>query len=190
MTEHIALLRGINVGGHHKLPMQALRRIFADAGATDVQTYIQSGNVVFAGKAPAKITARAKTQITEEFGFDIPIVHRSAAQWSLVQAGWPFDISEADPKFLAVGFLAETPSATKVASLDPERSPPDTYVVRDAHIYLHYPEGVARSKLTNAWFDRQLGTTSTMRNWKTVQKLLEMVGGPSAAGEPQRPAPK
>ncbi len=190
MTEHIALLRGINVGGHHKLPMKELRRIFMEAGAADVQTYIQSGNVVFAGEDPNQITASAKLQITEEFGFDIPIVHRSAAQWRAVQADWPFDISEADPKFLAVGFLADDPSAAKVANLDPNRSPSDVFVIRGAQIYLHFPKGVARSKLTNAWFDRQLGTVSTMRNYKTVQKLLEMIGGPSAAGEPQRPAPK
>jgi len=178
MAVHIALLRGINVGGHHKLPMKDLRALFTEAGATEVRTYIQSGNVIFEAKSAEvkAICGRVQEAVKAQFGFEVPIVHRSAAQLKKAQADWPFDTEGADPKFLAIGFLDKTPSAARVAALDPQRSPPDIFVVKGQQIYLHFPKGVARSKLSNAWFDAQLQATSTMRNRKTVQALLQMCG--------------
>lgn len=190
MPQHIALLRGINVGGHHKLPMKDLRRLFEAAGARSVRTYIQSGNVVFeAPTARAQgITEEVQARIQEELGFEAPIVHRTEAELARVQDSWPFDIEGLDPKLLHVGFLADKPRPAKVAALDPDRSPPDVFVVKDKQVYLHFPNGSARSRLSNAWFDAQLGTLSTMRNWRTVQQLLQMCGEPGPAGENRRPA--
>ncbi|MFN7134888.1 MAG: DUF1697 domain-containing protein, partial [Myxococcales bacterium] len=89
----------------------------------------------------------------------------------------PFVAAGAAEDSLHVVFLADAPSPTKLATLDPARSPPDRFEVRGRDIYLHCPNGFARTKLTNAWFDARLGTVSTVRNWKTVQKLLTLVEG-------------
>ena len=91
-------------------------------------------------------------------------------------SGNPFLSAGADPTKLHVGFLAEAPSAARIAELDPDRSPPDAVEVRGREVYLHFPKGTARSKLTVDYFDRVLATTITIRNWRTVGKLLEMAG--------------
>ncbi len=173
---YVALLRGVNVGGKNKLPMAELRNIFTAAGCSAAQTYIQSGNVVFEA-APGlaeglpEIVAQA---IRQRFGYDTAVVVRSGEELRQVAASNPFDTS-GDPRFLQVAFLEDTPSAEAVSRLDPERSPPDAFAVRGNNVYLHYPNGVARSRLTNEYLAAQLQTASTMRNWRTVLTLLEMV---------------
>ena len=176
---YVALLRGVNVGGRNKLPMADLRDIFAAAGCTAVQTYIQSGNVVFeaaqdlAERVPEIVTGT----IRRRFGYETAVVLRSSEELRQVVASNPFDTS-GDPRFLQVAFLEDTPGAEAVSRLDPDRSPPDAFAVRGRNVHLHYPNGVARSKLTNEYLATQLQTASTMRNWRTVLKLLEMVDAP------------
>ena len=173
---YVALLRGVNVGGKNKLLMGDLRDIFTVAGCAAVQTYIQSGNAVFkatqnlAERVP-EIVARA---IRRRFGYETAVVVRSSEQLREVVASNPFDTSD-DARFLHVAFLEDTPGSEAVSRLDPERSPPDAFEVWGRNVYLHYPNGVARSKLTNEYLAAQLQTASTMRNWRTVLILLEMV---------------
>jgi uncharacterized protein (DUF1697 family) len=176
---HIALLRGINVGGKHRLPMKDLAGIFREAGCTDVRTYIQSGNVVFQAEdgLAERIPAVVADGISERFGFTAPVVTRTAAELEDVAGHNPFLEDGADPKTLHVVFLADRPSDVRIAELDPDRSPPDEFVVRGRELYLHCPNGVGRSKLTAPYFDATLGTTSTQRNWRTVGKLLELASG-------------
>ena len=176
MGVYIALLRGINVGGRNKLPMKDLARMFEGAGCTDVRTYIQSGNVVFrADEALAgRIGGLIVATIEEELGYQVPVVVRSAEQLERAVAGNPFAGDEVDDKQLHVAFLAEEPKEAAVAELDPERSPPDRFEISGREIYMHLPNGVARSKLSNAYFDRVLATVSTVRNWRTTKRLLEM----------------
>ena len=175
----IALLRAINVGGTKKLLMADLRAMFEAAGCTDVHTYIQSGNVVFRAEdaLAERIPVLIQAEIADSKGFEVPVVTRSAAEWGDVVAGNPFLAAGADPAQLHVGFLAEAPSAARIAELDPDRSPSDEFEVRGREVYLHFPNGTARSKLTVDYFDRVLGTTITIRNWRTVGKLLDMAGG-------------
>ena len=175
---YVALLRGINVGGRNKLPMRELTAMFVEAGCEDVRTYIQSGNVVFRADPSLAdgLSARIAAAIAASHGYQIPVVIRTAADLASVVRGNPFLADGTDPTKLHVGFLAQAPDPTKVASLDPDRSPPDAFDVRGDEVYLHFPNGVARSKLTNAYFDRTLGTVSTVRNWRTVCKLHEMAG--------------
>lgn len=173
---HLALLRGVNVGGKNKLPMAALRRLFAAAGCQDVQSYIQSGNVLY--RAPPRLARelprRISAAIAADLGLEVPVVCRSLdALRTAVQAN-PFAEAGVDPDQLHVMFLAARPQARAAASLDPERSPPDRFALRDQEIYLHCPNGVARTKLSNAYFDRALGTVGTQRSWKTTLKLLEL----------------
>ena len=176
---HIALLRGINVGGRNKLPMKSLASLFEDSGCTEITTYIQSGNVVYSVVAQLvpKVVGRVEAAIQRDFGFQIPIVTRTQEELAAVIGSNPFLKSGADEKELHVAFLAQAPNQTRIAQLDPKRSPPDEFLVRGQEIYLRYPNGLGRSKLTNAYFDAKLGTVSTIRNWKTTGKLLELASG-------------
>jgi uncharacterized protein (DUF1697 family) len=176
LPTYVALLRGINVGGKNLLPMKDLTRLFEDTGCAGVRTYIQSGNVLFkanpakAGKLPALIAKG----IADRFGYRTPVLLRTVDELGetirlnpFLQAGSPAD-------GLHVLFLASPPDAQSVATLDPDRSPPDAYLVRGREIYLQCPNGVGNTKLTNAYFDSRLATISTGRNWRTVLKLFEM----------------
>jgi uncharacterized protein (DUF1697 family) len=175
---HIALLRGINLAGKNRLTMKELTALFVEAGCRDVETYIQSGNVVYTA-TPAlhrRVPSQIASAIEKRFGLRVPVVTRTAGELKKVAGGNPFLQAGVDPGKLHVVFLADRPSAAKAAGLDPRRSPPDELVVLGREIYLHCPGGIGESKLTNVYFDRQLDTVSTARNWKTVSKLAEMVG--------------
>lgn len=170
----IALLRGVNVGGRNRLPMETLRVQFEQLGCNDVRSWIQSGNVVFRAddELAARIPAELERRLVEELEVRSPVVVRSRRRMAAIVRSNPWP--EADPGHLHVAYLADQPADDRVAALAPDRSPGDRFHVAGAEIYLHLPNGVARTKLTNAWFDRQLDTVATVRNWKTTGKLLEM----------------
>jgi uncharacterized protein (DUF1697 family) len=176
---YLALLRGINVGGKNKILMTHLSEMFVKAGCKNVRTFIQSGNVIFDGSAKvrAQVPRLVAEQITETLGYKTPVVLRSLAELEDAASNNPFLKPGFDLGLLHLVFLADLPEASKVASLDPNRSPGDEYVVRGREIYLRLPNGSADSKLTNAYFDSKLSTISTGRNWRTVTKLLEMMKG-------------
>jgi uncharacterized protein (DUF1697 family) len=174
----VALLRGINVGGKNMLPMRDLVAMFERAGCAEVRHYIQSGNVVFraAGALAARISRVIADDIEGTFRLSVPVVVRSGKELGAAAKGNPHIAGGADPAACHVMFLADAPSKKQCAALDPARSPGDSFVVKGREVYLLCPNGVARTKLTNAYFDSALGTTSTGRNWKTVLKLAEMAG--------------
>jgi uncharacterized protein (DUF1697 family) len=173
---YVALLRGINLGGKNRLPMADLAAMCTEAGCSHVRTYIQSGNVIFtaapgcADRLPRGLAAR----IEQRFGFRTSVVCRTAAELHRVATGNPFLRADVETETLHVAFLADAPGKRLIAALDPRRSPGDFFQVRGQEIYLRLPNGVARTKLTNAYFDSMLATTSTLRNWRTVLKLIEM----------------
>jgi uncharacterized protein (DUF1697 family) len=174
-NRHVALLRGINLGGRNKLPMAALVALFSDEGASAVTTYIQSGNVIFDAppKLAAALPARIAARIEQRFGLSVPIVLRSAAALAAVATRNPFLTAGASADELHVMFLRDRPSAARARALDPNRSPPDELALHGSEIYLRCPNGVARTKLSNAYFDQALATVSTARNWRTVLALCE-----------------
>jgi len=174
---YLALLRGINVGGKAVLPMKDLAAIFAAAGATDVRTYIQSGNVVFQAADAEAVVARVTAEIAAKFGYPGRIVLRSGAELAAAYRGNPFAVAGVPVETLHVYFLADEPSAEAVAALDLERSLGDSFAVVGREVFLHLPNGMARTKLTNAYFDSKLRTLSTARNWNTVGVLIGMMEG-------------
>ncbi len=184
-----ALLRGVNVGGKNKLPMSALASLFEEVGCRDVETYIQSGNVVFT--APERVAARIprllSERISDRLGLTTPVLVRTREELAAVGQGNPHLAVGADPYTLLVMFLADRPGPALVARLDARRSPPDQFEVRGREIYLRCPNGFARTKFTNAYFDARLATTSTGRNWRTVLRLVEMTGGTTATSASQPP---
>ncbi|HVD10712.1 MAG TPA: DUF1697 domain-containing protein [Gaiellaceae bacterium] len=173
---YVALLRGINLGGHNKVSMPDLRALFASLGAEDVETYVQSGNVIFkSAEGAGKLTEAIEKSIRRDFGLSVTVLLRTRPQLAKVHAGNPFAKSRKESTRLHVTFLAEKPDAARVRELDPERAKPDEFKVVGQEIYLHCPNGYGRSKLTNAYFEKQLGVAATTRNWKTVTKLAELV---------------
>ena len=174
---HIALLRGVNVGGKNKLPMRDLASFFEAASASDVRTYIQSGNVVFtATPATAKrCIPEVQRQIEKQFGFRPAIILRTHGELRACAAANPF-LPDAASNALYVGFLLNAPEPSRAAALDPNRSPGDSFALQGREIYLNLRRGAATTRLTNDYFDRALAATSTIRNWRTVLKLIELSG--------------
>lgn len=175
LQTYVALLRGINLGGRNRVSMSDLRTLFDALGAKDVATYVQSGNVVFKspGKA-AELVQAIEKKISRDLGLNVTVLLRTKTQLARVLAGNPF--SGREPAKLHVTFLAATPDRRLVRGLDPTRAKPDEFRVAGREIYLHCPNGYGRSKLTNAYFEKQLGVAATTRNWKTVTKLAELAG--------------
>ena len=173
MIRRVALARGVNVGGAKKLPMKALREIFARAGAERVATILQSGNVIFdiEEARAAGLLGVVRADIAREFGFDAPWIARSSEGWRELMAGNPYIADGDEPNILHVAVLSTRPDPGLVAALDAARSPGDSFAVVGGAIYLRLPNGVARTRLTNVWFDKSLGVVSTYRNWATAMKI-------------------
>jgi uncharacterized protein (DUF1697 family) len=175
----IALLRGINVGGHNKVPMLELRSLCADLGWTDVRSYIQSGNLVFSasGRA-ARLETALEGAIEDRFGLSISTVVRAAAAWPEYVQGNPYrDASDSEPNRVMLALSKAAPKPDAADQLR-ERAADGERIARVGDVlWLHFAAGVARSKLTPALLDRLVGSPVTMRNWRTLLTLHEMAGG-------------
>jgi uncharacterized protein (DUF1697 family) len=174
----VAMLRGINLGPNRRVPMADLRQALADAGFANVETYVQSGNIALDSTAKPPALQRTLAELIEQrFGFEVPVIVRSARQLAAVVEHDPFGESADNPKRYQVSFLdAKLPAAT-AKRLDELARNSERVVVRGREVYAWHPDGVARSKLWNALAGKDLGVTATARNWTTVLKLLEMAGG-------------
>ena len=175
-NSHIALLRGINVGGKNKLPMKDLVRMFVQAGCHDVRTFIQSGNVIFKAESDviALLMDRIVKQIAMQYKHQTSLILRTVGDLDSIVRRNPFLERGLPQDDLHVLFLADLPEPSAVSLLDPDRSPPDEFELRGREIYLRLPNGAAKTKLTNAYFDSRLATTSTGRNWRTTTTLLAL----------------
>jgi uncharacterized protein (DUF1697 family) len=177
MAVYVALLRGINVGRHRRVSMADVKEAFAAAGAEDPTTYLQSGNVLLESSLPAaKLAPRLGKELQGRLGLDIAVLVRTRAQLARLIDRNPFP-HEKDGKKLHVAFLEAAPQRARIRRLDPERVAPDEFRVVSRHVYLHYPSGYGRSKLTNDYLEKQLAVRSTMRNWTTVTALAQRAGG-------------
>ncbi|MGH8876259.1 MAG: aminopeptidase N [Stackebrandtia sp.] len=174
MTSWVALLRGINVGGHKKLPMAELRALFAELGYPGARTFIQSGNVVFDADTDAEtLRASIEAGIAGTFGFEVPVLVRDKARLEAVLAANPFAGRDLEPSKLAVVFLSAPLTEATVPDGHPEEAG-----VGAGELFIYYPNGMGKSKLDRSVFWKQLGdTTTTVRNWRTVNKLREMMDG-------------
>ena len=173
ITTYIALLRGVNVGGHNKLVMAELRAHFESLGLRDVQTFIQSGNVIFTSADDIHSDA-LEAAISSRFDIVTPVVLRTAPQFATVARHHPFP--GVDLARLHVGFLRQTPSAGDVAALELDQFSPDRARVVNGDVYLYLPSGMARNKLS-PYVDRRLKSAMTIRNWNTVTKLCALTSG-------------
>jgi len=175
MPRHIVLLRGINIGSRNRIAMPKLREALEEAGFEDVQTYVQSGNVVLSSSGTAAAVAReANGQISKSFGLDIDVVVRTRAQLAKVVERNPLAKVAKDPKRYQVSFLSAKPSGAVMRKLEEAAAKEERVVLIGREIYAWHPEGIARSPLWTLLAGRGLGVTATARNWTTVTKLLEL----------------
>ena len=175
MPAYVALLRGINVGGNRMIKMADLRRIFVAAGADEVATYIQSGNVVFthASRSERTLAAELEKRIAKTAGFAVPVVLRTAGQLARVLESSPFP--DADVDHLHVAFMAARSPANSPA-IDARAFAPERCASVGRELYLYLPDGMGRSKLAAAVLakPKAIGAGGTARNWRTVLKLNEL----------------
>jgi uncharacterized protein (DUF1697 family) len=172
-----AFLRGINVGGRAMLAMSDLKAALADAGLGDARTYLQSGNVVVTppSQNPARLAKVMEEAIQSVTNRRIRAMVRTRDDLESVVAGNPLLEPGLKPASLHTVFLESIPDPSRVAELDPGRSPPDRFSVSGRDIYLLYPHGSGRSKLGLDYFEKVLGVAGTARNWNTVTRVLEML---------------
>ena len=175
--KYIALLRGINVGSHNRIKMADLVNIFESLGFEGVKTYLQSGNVIFESESTdeAEIIEDIESKISEMCGFSINTILRTADKWKSIVYDNPL-LKEPNIEFdkLHVTFLSDTPDQKAVLNLDINKDEFEKFEVFGREIYLYCPNGYGRTKLKNDVFERKLKIAATTRNWKTVNKLLEM----------------
>jgi len=179
MPAIIAMLRGVNVGGHNLISMPALRALCGSLGLENIQTYVQSGNVVFmSGERNLEaLTKRIEAALDKACGSRITVMLRTSAEMRTVIAQNPFaKRSKVEPNKLLVTFLAKAISPEAQWQLETIKAGSEEVKARAREVYVYYPDGMGRSKLPAA-MERVLKKTGTARNWNSVTKLLEMAAG-------------
>jgi uncharacterized protein (DUF1697 family) len=171
---YVALLRGVNVGGARSLKMSDLRNTFECAGCTNVATYIQSGNVVFAHveKSQAKLVELLQAAIAKAAGFAVDVVIRTKTELAQVVAQNPFP--RAKPEQLHVFFMAKKPAANALDDFDAKKFEPEKFAFVGRELYVMLPNGMGRSTLVGALVRKAPVKDATARNWRTVQTLIAM----------------
>ena len=170
MTRYAAMLRGINLGSRNRVAMPALRELFEALGFSDIETYVQSGNVVFSATSKPSAVTIAK-RIAKDLDVTSPVLIRSATELAKIVKGVPF---KGDPGTFHVTLLEDKPKAADVKAIDAERYAPDEFAVVGKDVYLRCPKGYGVSKLSNAFWEKKLGTVATTRNWKTITNLRDL----------------
>jgi uncharacterized protein (DUF1697 family) len=174
MANRIALLRGINIGPRQRVKMPELRALLEDLGHTDVETLVQSGNVVFSSRAkPATLEKQLEEEIEKQLGVDPKVVVRTRDELAAAIEANPFEVPD-NPKDLHVTFLSGKPDAAAVKQLESADLAPDELRFSGREIYVLYDDGMGRSELAKQLGRAKLGVVATDRNWNTVTKLLEM----------------
>jgi uncharacterized protein (DUF1697 family) len=176
---YIALLRGINVGGHKPVAMSDLRAMLAKLGFEDARSILQSGNLIFGGDARAsgELEKLLEAEAGKRLGLQADFLIRTAKQWKTIVARNPFrDEAERDPGHLVVMFLKGIPKANDVKAARDAIVGRETIRADGRQMYIVYPDGIGRSRLTNVLLEKKLGIRGTARNWNTVLKLAAVAG--------------
>jgi uncharacterized protein (DUF1697 family) len=173
----VALLRGVNVGGNKRVPMRELCALAGELGFDCVRSYVQSGNLVFrTALAAGQLEARLEAGIERHFGFAVGVIVRTAAEWAEYSKKNPFRDAETErPHLLHLALSKHEPKAGAVKALAAYAKAGERVELARGGLWIDFASGVARSKLTPAVLDRLVGSTVTARNFRTVQKLAELL---------------
>ncbi len=177
MKTYIALLRGINVSGQKKIIMADLRAYLEELGFQDIQTYIQSGNIVFKSEnySLKNLELLIKNKIQEKYGFEVPIIILAPQELVKAIKNNPFSTDKSkDPKQFYIVFLQDKPQQEYVEKLKEVDYSPEELVFDDKIIYFYAAFGAGRTKLNNNFFENKLKVRASSRNWRTVSKLVEL----------------
>ena len=180
MTRYVSLFRGINVGGNQIVKMDALKELHASLNLQDVQTYIQSGNVVFASDNMnvTQIQKDIEDGFAQNFGFPVKVMVRTADEFNMIIKNNPFQNQPVkESKWVVAIFLASDPISTALEDIQMTYSGPEEIHIVGKEAFIYYPEGQGRSKLTNTLLEKKLKTVGTARNWNTVLRLQKMMEG-------------
>ncbi|WP_395052420.1 DUF1697 domain-containing protein [Flavobacterium sp.] len=175
--KHLALLRGINVSGTKMIKMDALKKALESIGFTDVVTYIQSGNVFVNTneESASKVGFMIKQEIFKSFGHDVPVVVIGKEDLQLCLVNNPFfKEKDVDLKKLYVSFVSKSLTPESIHDLKISNIKPDEVSIDNTRLYIKYFDSPAKTRLDNNYIEKKLILTSTIRNWNTVNKLLEL----------------
>jgi uncharacterized protein (DUF1697 family) len=178
MTVYVSMLRAVNVGATGRITMDALRAVYESIGLSDVRTLLASGNVLFRSGLTdrERLVKRIEQEIERRLGLEIRVILRTLAEVATIVERGPVLSPRADNRKLHVMFLSSVPNAAAQAALlkwHRSNEMKEMLELRGPEIYLYYPDGVARSKLTTAVIEGRLDTFGTARNWNTLLKLVE-----------------
>lgn len=176
MKKFIALLRGINVSGQKKIKMSELQLLFEEMGFRDVETYIQSGNVIFSSKENSreKLESKISSGIKGKIGFDVQVIVRKPEEIEHILKNNPFLKKKKDADKLYVTFLSKIQSDENIEKMYAIDYSPEEYFIEGKHIYLFVPNGYGKAKLSTNLFENKLKIFGTTRNWKTVTAISEL----------------
>lgn len=177
MITYISILRGINVSGHNIIKMDQLKKLMASLGFENVQTYIQSGNIIYQSKKtdPKKLSESIKKGIQKDFGYDVPVHTLTIDTLETIIKNNPFTKLSLDTSFLHVTFLAAMPDPAKIEILKSMDTKKDTFEIIEQTMYIYCPNGYGNTKLSNTFIENKLKIGATTRNWKTTNELLHLV---------------
>ena len=176
--KYISILRGINVSGQKKIKMLDLKSLYESLGFHNVETYIQSGNVIFDDNEKDKIDLKTTIEATinKKYKFQVPVEIRTKHEFKNIIHNNPFasiDVEENATKLL-ITFLSSKPSKINISNILKQVTPPEALVVNGQEVYLYCPNGYGKSKLSNTFLEKKLDVTATTRNWKSVHKIYEL----------------
>jgi uncharacterized protein (DUF1697 family) len=177
----ISMLRGINVGGHNLIKMEALRELYGSLKFENPRSYVQSGNVVFGSKEKdlKKIARKIEDAIEREFGCRPDVILRTTEEMRDVIKRNPFK-GDREAAKMVVSFLASDPDKEAPEKIRAIKVGPEELILAGRELYMYYPDGMGKSKVTGAMLDKALKVRGTARNWNSVRKLLEMAEATSA----------
>lgn len=177
MKKHVALLRGINVGGHNKIRMVDLRSLCDSIGLPNARTYIQSGNIVLRSAfTSSEVASKLKSGILKSFGIDTNVLVIEAEKFVAISNAYPFDVKE--HKEAHIMFLSAKPSQEAIDKLKSLNTGADKMKVTESAVYSYLPNGVAGADMNFRNIEGTLGVSGTARNRRTIEKLIKMINSP------------
>ena len=175
MKKYVSLLRGINVSGQKKIRMEELKKLYESLGFKNVQTYIQSGNVIFefSNTSLSKLRINIEQKIKQVYSFDVKVVIRTREELQSIVKHTPF--SKKDNNRIYITFLSDMPTHIPTNELTKAKNISEEFFIFGREVYFFCPTGYGKTKLSNIFFEKKLHVFATTRNWKTVTTLLELI---------------